>query len=49
MWQVYFADWLQEHKIRHPHDKLNVAQAAKEAGQLYKNLGPEEKEVRLVI
>jgi len=44
MWQVYFADWLQEHKTRHPHDKLNVAQAAKEAGQLYKTLSAEAKE-----
>jgi hypothetical protein len=45
MWQIYFADWLQEHKTRHPHDKLNVAQAAKEAGQLYKTLNAEAKEV----
>ncbi|CAG7848408.1 SubName: Full=Uncharacterized protein {ECO:0000313/EMBL:CCA71712.1} [Serendipita indica DSM 11827] len=44
MWQVYFADWLQDHKTRHPHDKLNVAQAAKEAGQLYKTLTAAEKE-----
>lgn len=45
MWQIYFADWLQQHKTRFPHDKLNVAQAAKEAGALYKTLGPTEKEV----
>ena len=45
MWQVYFADWLQDHKIRAPHDKLNVAQAAKEAGQLYKTLTAEQREV----
>ncbi|PVF91129.1 hypothetical protein CPB86DRAFT_720031, partial [Serendipita vermifera] len=44
MWQIYFADWLQDHKTRHPHDKLNVAQAAKEAGQLYKTLDEEMKE-----
>jgi hypothetical protein len=45
MWQVYFADWLQDHKARQPQDKLNVAQAAKEAGQLYKTLNAEQKEV----
>ncbi|KAG8761441.1 exp1-like protein [Serendipita sp. 396] len=44
MWQVYFADWLQDHKTRYPHDKLNVAQAAKEAGQLYKTLTEAERE-----
>lgn len=44
MWQVYFADWLQDHKARQPQDKLNVAQAAKEAGQLYKTLSAEAKE-----
>ncbi|PVF96301.1 hypothetical protein CPB86DRAFT_709363, partial [Serendipita vermifera] len=44
MWQIYFADWLQDHKTRHPHDKLNVAQAAKEAGKLYKTLDEEMKE-----
>ncbi|KAG8825043.1 exp1-like protein [Serendipita sp. 399] len=44
MWQVYFADWLQDHKAQYPHDKLNVAQAAKEAGQLYKTLTEAEKE-----
>jgi hypothetical protein len=45
MWQIYFADWLQDHKARQPQDKLNVAQAAKEAGQLYKTLNAEQKEV----
>jgi len=45
MWQVFFADWLARHKNQSPHDKLNVAQAAKEAGVEYKNLSAEEKEV----
>jgi hypothetical protein len=45
MWQVFFADWLAQHKNRSPHDKLNVAQAAKEAGVEYKNLSAQEKEV----
>jgi hypothetical protein len=45
MWQVFFADWLARHKHRSPQDKLNVAQAAKEAGVEYKNLSAEEKEV----
>lgn len=48
MWQVYFADWLQDHKARQPQDKLNVAQAAKEAGQLYKTLSAEAKEVCVI-
>ena len=45
MWQVFFADWLARHKNHSPHDKLNVAQAAKEAGVEYKNLSAEEREV----
>lgn len=45
MWQVFFADWLARHKNQAPHDKLNVAQAAKEAGVEYKNLSTEQKEV----
>jgi hypothetical protein len=49
MWQIYFADWLQDHKLRHPHDKLNVAQAAKEAGQLYKTLSEMEKEASCLL
>ncbi|KIM20259.1 hypothetical protein M408DRAFT_308571 [Serendipita vermifera MAFF 305830] len=44
MWQLYFADWLQDHKARQPQNKLNIAQAAKEAGQIYKTLSAEAKE-----
>lgn len=47
MWQVFFADWLARHKNHSPHDKLNVAQAAKEAGVEYKNLSAEQREVRV--
>jgi len=43
-WQVFFADWLEDHRSRNPRQKLNVAQAAKEAGQVYHSLTPEERE-----
>lgn len=43
-WQVFFADWLEDHRARNPRQRLNVAQAAKEAGQVYHNLKPEERE-----
>lgn len=44
-WQLYFTDWIQRHQATSTR-KLNVAQAAKEAGQEYANLTAEEKEVR---
>ncbi|KIP12760.1 hypothetical protein PHLGIDRAFT_81249 [Phlebiopsis gigantea 11061_1 CR5-6] len=42
-WQLYFTDWIQRHQATSP-KKLNVAQAAKEAGQEYARLSAEEKE-----
>ncbi|KAF8897809.1 hypothetical protein BD779DRAFT_1432085 [Infundibulicybe gibba] len=42
-WQLYFTDWIQRHQASNTR-KLNVAQAAKEAGQEYACLTPEEKE-----
>nr|BAG24407.1 hypothetical protein [Coprinopsis cinerea] len=42
-WQLYFTDWIQKQQ-RLGTRKLNVAQAAKEAGQEYASLSPEEKE-----
>ncbi|KZT24596.1 hypothetical protein NEOLEDRAFT_1156838 [Neolentinus lepideus HHB14362 ss-1] len=42
-WQLYFTDWIQRHQATSDR-KLNVAQAAKEAGQEYASLSPEEKE-----
>ncbi|EKM59299.1 uncharacterized protein PHACADRAFT_249698 [Phanerochaete carnosa HHB-10118-sp] len=42
-WQLYFTDWIQRHQATSP-KKLNVAQAAKEAGQEYARLSSEEKE-----
>lgn len=44
-WQLYFTDWIQKQQASGTR-KLNVAQAAKEAGQEYANLSPEEKDVR---
>ena len=44
-WQLYFTDWIQRHQAS-SHKKLNVAQAAKEAGQEYAKLSADEKEVR---
>ena len=47
-WQLYFTDWIQRHQAS-SHKKLNVAQAAKEAGQEYARLSAEEKEVGLIL
>ncbi len=52
-WQLYFTDWIQRHQQRSSAlgdgedggRKLNVAQAAKEAGAEYASLTPEQKEV----
>jgi len=43
-WQLYFTDWIQKQQASGTR-KLNVAQAAKEAGQEYACLSPAEKEV----
>jgi hypothetical protein len=43
-WQLYFTDWIQRQQQLNTR-KLNVAQAAKEAGQEYASLSAEEKEV----
>lgn len=43
-WQLYFTDWIQRHQATNTR-KLNVAQAAKEAGQEYASLTTAEKEV----
>jgi hypothetical protein len=43
-WQLYFTDWIQKQQATSTR-KLNVAQAAKEAGLEYANLTEEEKEV----
>ncbi|KAJ6539668.1 hypothetical protein B0H19DRAFT_1180064 [Mycena capillaripes] len=42
-WQLYFTDWIQRQQASSSR-KLNVAQAAKEAGQEYACLSEEEKE-----
>ncbi|THV08278.1 HMG-box [Dendrothele bispora CBS 962.96] len=42
-WQLYFTDWIQRQQSMNTR-KLNVAQAAKEAGQEYASLSAEEKE-----
>jgi len=42
-WQLYFTDWIQRQQASGT--KLNVAQAAKEAGQEYASLSPQDKEV----
>ncbi|KAG6842056.1 hypothetical protein C0991_003582 [Blastosporella zonata] len=42
-WQLYFTDWIQKQQA-HGTRKLNVAQAAKEAGQQYACLSNEDKE-----
>lgn len=47
-WQLYFTDWIQRHQAT-SHKKLNVAQAAKEAGQEYAKLTSEEKEASLSL
>ena len=43
-WQLYFTDFIQRAQANSS-KKLNVAQAAKEAGQEYANLSAAEKEV----
>lgn len=43
-WQLYFTDFIQRAQ-ENTTTKLNVAQAAKEAGQEYANLSVAEKEV----
>ncbi|KAF9006611.1 hypothetical protein BDQ17DRAFT_1352047 [Cyathus striatus] len=45
-WQLYFTDWIQRQQAS-GNRKLNVAQAAKEAGQEYASLTAAEKEVTL--
>ena len=47
-WQLYFTDWIQKEQAKGSR-KLNVAQAAKEAGQDYARLSAEEKEVNIFI
>ncbi|KAF8165573.1 hypothetical protein B0H34DRAFT_689618 [Crassisporium funariophilum] len=42
-WQLYFTDWIQKQQASGTR-KLNVAQAAKEAGQEYACLSPAEKD-----
>ncbi|KZT71445.1 hypothetical protein DAEQUDRAFT_665878 [Daedalea quercina L-15889] len=42
-WQLYFTDWIARHQASSS-KKLNVAQAAKEAGQEYAKLSDAEKE-----
>ncbi|KAG6821495.1 hypothetical protein H0H93_000003 [Arthromyces matolae] len=42
-WQLYFTDWIQKQQT-YGTRKLNVAQAAKEAGQEYASLSNEDKE-----
>ncbi|KIY49486.1 hypothetical protein FISHEDRAFT_25668, partial [Fistulina hepatica ATCC 64428] len=42
-WQLYFTDWIQRQQATSTR-KLNVAQAAKEAGQEYASLSAAEKE-----
>ncbi|KAF8963302.1 hypothetical protein BDZ97DRAFT_1758783 [Flammula alnicola] len=42
-WQLYFTDWIQKQQVSGTR-KLNVAQAAKEAGQEYARLSAAEKE-----
>ena len=43
-WQLYFTDWISRHQATNTR-KLNVAQAAKEAGQEYALLTDNQKEV----
>ncbi|KAG6832154.1 hypothetical protein H0H92_004885 [Tricholoma furcatifolium] len=47
-WQLYFTDWIQKQQASGTR-KLNVAQAAKEAGQEYACLTNEEKEASLLL
>lgn len=45
-WQLYFTDWIARHQMARGDRKLNVAQAAKEAGAEYAVMTAEQKEVR---
>jgi len=45
-WQIFFTEFLQDYKSKNPTKKLNVSQAAKEGGAVYKSLNAREKEVR---
>lgn len=46
-WQLFFTDWINRRQMMHGAErKLNVAQAAKEAGAEYARLSNSEKEVR---
>jgi hypothetical protein len=47
-WQLYFTDWIARHQATNTR-KLNVAQAAKEAGQEYALLTDSQKEVLLTL
>lgn len=44
-WQLFFTHWIQQHQMQHGDKKLNVAQAAKEAGIVYARMTDKEKEV----
>jgi hypothetical protein len=48
-WQIFFTEQLQLIKLKSPDQKLNVAHAAKDLAQVYKNMSAEEKEVGLQI
>ncbi|KAG8777306.1 hypothetical protein FRC12_000440 [Ceratobasidium sp. 428] len=43
-WQLFFTEYIQNYKKVNPRGNLNVAQAAKDAGVMYKALTPEQKE-----
>ena len=47
-WQLYFTDWISRHQATNTR-KLNVAQAAKEAGQEYALLNDSQKEVHATL
>lgn len=44
-WQLFFTHWIYRRQIERGDEKLNVAQAAKEAGAVYAVMTEEEKEV----
>ncbi len=45
-WQLFFADWM-ERRQASGREKLNTAQAIREAGHDFAQLSAEEKEVRV--
>lgn len=45
-WQLYFASFLRRTRELKPHEKMNVANIAREAGVAYKTISSEENEVR---